>query len=183
MTTTKSKPTAEQIDELCNRFDKAKIAVEQAEQKLSGVKGELLAAVQDFGYVPTNAEKTTRLEGALYVADATVASTVAISETAVGELQSELSRFKLPRVFSKLFARKVTHTLQKDAHGALELAIGGFPLEAKKRLLSLFASCFKVDSKTPALTVTLVAALRAKEAAATEKAAKKAARAAKKKRA
>jgi hypothetical protein len=168
------------IDGLCMNFDAAKAAVDEAQQKLSTAKGALLEAVQDFGYVPANAEKTTRLEGTLYIADATVASTVEIVEAPVGELQSELSRLKLPKVFTALFERKVKHTLRKDAAGTLKLAIGGLPPLVQTRLLSLFSSCFNVGTKAPALSVELAAALRQKEAEALAKAERKAAKAAKK---
>jgi hypothetical protein len=175
-----SRPTAGQIDMLCTLYDDAKIAADHAAQELSRRKGELLALIQDYGYVPAGAEKTMRLEGTLYVADATVASTVEINEAPVGELESELSRLRLPRVFRQLFARKVRHTLEKDAPEKLRLAIGGFTEPVQKRLLALFASCFTVNSKAPALSVDLAAALREKEQKAAEKAARKAARAAKK---
>jgi len=176
----KTAPTPDQVDSLCLAFDSEKSAVEDAQQKFSTAKGALLEAVQDFGYTPANAEKTTRLEGSIYIADATVASTVEIVEAPVGELQSELSPLKRPKVFTELFDRKVKHTLRKDAAGTLKLAIGAFSQETQSRLLSLFASCFNVGVKAPALSVDLAAALRQKEADAAAKAAKKAAMAAKK---
>jgi hypothetical protein len=188
MTTKKLAPTPAEIDSLCSSFDSAKIAVEKAEQALSTAKGNLLAAIQDFGYVPAGAEKTTRLEGTLYIADATVASTIEIKEAPVAELQSELSRLNLPKVFARVFARKVKHSLQKNAEGALKLAIGGLNETAQTRLLGIYAACFRVGLKAPALSVELASALREKEekaqakaAAKAEKAAKKAARAAGKK--
>jgi hypothetical protein len=174
----KSAPTATEIDDLCLKFDTAKIAVEKGQQAFSAAKGDLLAIVQDYGYTPSHAEKTTRMEGALYIADATVATTVVVNEGPVGELQSELSRLKRPKVFGSLFERKVKHTLKKDAASTLKLQIGSFELETQKRLLGLFAGCFTADSKAPALSVDLAAALRQKEAEAQAKAEAKAARAA-----
>lgn len=179
-TETKKAPTPAEVDAQCEKFDAAKIAADQAGQTLSTVKGELLATVQDFGYTPTNAEKTTRLEGILYVADATIASTVEVNEAAVGELQSELSRLRKPRLFGELFQRKVKHALKKDAADTLKIAIGGFDESTQTRLLGIFASCFSVNTKAPALSVELATVLRKKEAEAAEKAARKAARAAKK---
>jgi hypothetical protein len=169
-------PTPDQVDTLCLIFTATKSLVEDAQQKFSTAKGALLEVVQDFGYTPANAEKTIRLEGLLYIADATVASTVEIVEAPVGELQSELSRLKKPKVFTELFDRKVKHSLRKDAAGTLKLAIGAFSQETQSRLLSLFASCFNVGVKAPALSVDLAVALRQKEAAAVAKAAKKAAK-------
>ncbi|MDR3797987.1 MAG: hypothetical protein P4K93_07530 [Terracidiphilus sp.] len=179
-TETKTKPTSTQVDALCEKFDAAKMEADLAGQELSKAKGELLAMVQDFGYTPTNAEKTMRLEGTLYVADATTASTFEIIETSVGELQSELSRLKLPKVFGTLFQRKVKHSLKKDAASTFKIAIGAFEETTQTRLLGIFATCFNVNTKAPALSVELATALREKEAAAAEKAAKKAEREAKK---
>jgi hypothetical protein len=168
----KTKPTPTEIDDLCQKFDAAKIAADKAGQQLSTAKGDLLEVVQDFGYTPSHAEKTTRLEGTLYIADATVATTVAVNEAPVGELQSELSRLAKPKVFGLLFERKVKHTLKKDAASNLKVQIGGFDLDTQKRLLGLFATCFTAESKAPALSVDLAAALRQKEAEAQAKAAK-----------
>jgi hypothetical protein len=172
----KPAPKPDEIDDLCLAFDTARGIVEHDQQDLSEAKGKLLAAVQDYGYTPTHAEKTTRLEGVIYIADATVATTVAINEAPVAQLQSELSRLKKPKVFKELFERKVKHSLKKDAASTLKLAIGGFDMDTQKRLLVLFATCFSAESKAPALSVELATALREKEAAAEEKAAKKAAR-------
>jgi hypothetical protein len=179
-TEAKTAPTPTQIDSLCEKFDAAKMEHDLAGQELSKAKGDLLATVQDFGYTPTNAEKTTRLEGTLYVADATTASTVEINEASVGELQSELSRLKIPRVFGTLFQRKVKHSLKKDAATTFKIAIGGLEETTQARLLGIFATCFNVNIKAPSLSVELAATLREKEAEAAEKAAKKAAREAKK---
>jgi hypothetical protein len=179
MTTDKKlRPTPTQIDNLCEKFDAAKMEADLAGQQLSTAKGELLALVQDFGYTPTHAEKTTRLEGTLYIADATVATSVAVNEAPVGELQSELSRLAKPKVFGMLFERKVKHTLKKDAASTLKVEIGGFDLDTQKRLLGLFATCFSAETKAPALSVDLAAALRQKEAEAEAKAEAKAAKAA-----
>ena len=166
--------TPEQIDDLCTAYDSACIVVEDAEKKRSTAKGALLAAVQAQGHIAPRAEKTTRLEGRMYIADSTIGSTVDISEAAVGELRSELSRLKKASVFPKLFARKVKHSLLKDAGETLKLAIGGLADQVQMNLLAIYASCFDVNSKAPTLSVTLASVLRAREAAATAKAAKKA---------
>lgn len=173
--------TAAQIDDLAIAYDQACINLEQAQQAHSAAKGSLLAAIRAQGYVPPRADKTMRVEGAIYIADATTSSTVDINEGAVGELESELSRLKKPSLFRKLFDRKIKHTLRENAGDQLKLDIGGMAEEMQTRLLGLFASCFTVKSKTPTVTVTLAKALREKEEKAARKAEAKAARAAKKK--
>lgn len=170
--TTDKRPTPEQIDDLCIAYDDARIAKENAEQQLSAAKGELLSVVQSFGYTPAHAEKTMRLEGHLYIADATVASTVEINDARVEELQSELSRLKRPKIFRGLFQKRVKYTLLKDAGDVLKIAGGCFPEEVQTRLLGIFASCFTVNSKAPSLSVDLADALRKKEEAAAAKRAK-----------
>lgn len=181
MTTQKKPtPTPTEIDDLCLKFDTAKIAVDKAAEKLDTAKGDLMVVVQTHGYMPTDASKTKRLEGVIYVADATTSSTVKVIDAPVATLQSELSRLGKPKVFGELFETEVKHSLKKNAAQTLNLAIGGFPEEKRSHLLALFGSCFNISTKTPTLSVELVAALREKEAAAQAKAEKKAEREAKK---
>jgi hypothetical protein len=181
MTTQKKPaPTPKEIDDLCLKFDEAKIAADKAAEKLSTAKGDLLAIVQNHGYMPADASKTKRLEGTIYVADATTSSTIKVKDAAVATLQSELSRLAKPKLFGELFDTEVKHSLKKNAAQTLNLAIGGLPEDKRSHLLALYGSCLDVNTKTPTLSVELVAALREKEAAAQAKAEKKAAREAKK---
>jgi hypothetical protein len=180
MTDATVKFTPTQIDDLCLAFDKQRVIAELEQQRLSTAKGNLLAVIQHQGYTPGHAPKTTRLEGLLYIADATVGSTVEIAEGPVGELQSELSRLRKPKLFAELFDRKTTHKLKKDAPSALKAAIGAFAEEVQARLLGIFAQCFSVNSSAPKVSVELSASLREKEAEAQRKAEAKAAKAAKK---
>lgn len=169
---TPTRPTPDQIDDLCSKYDSAKIAKESAERFLSAVKGDLLEAVQTFGYTPAHAEKTLRLEGRMYIADATIASTVEIDEARVEELQSELSRLKKPKIFRGLFQKRIKYTLIKDAGDMLKIALNCFPEDVQKRLLGIFATCFTVNSKAPSLSVDLAETLRQKEEAAAARQAK-----------
>jgi len=107
-----------------------------------------------------------------------VATSVEINEAPVAELQSELSRLKLPKVFADLFERKVKHSLKKDAASKLKVAIGGMKPETQQRLLTIYATCITANPKAPSLSVDLAAALRQKEAEAQAKAEAKAAKAA-----
>jgi hypothetical protein len=179
MTPEKKVLTPQQIDALCLEFNDTKLAVDAAQQRHSTAKGELLAVIQSQGYTPARAEKTMRIEGVVYIADATTGTMTEINEAAVGALQSELSRLHKPRVFSGLFERKVKHAMKKGADVTLKLAITKLGQPVQNRLLGIFASCFKVDIKSPSLSVEMADVLRLKEAAAAEKAAKKAAREAK----
>lgn len=164
----------DEIDDLCIEFDNCRLKLETAQQAHSAAKGILLAAVQAQGHIAPRADKTTRLEGVMYIADSTVGSTVEIDEAAVGELHYELSRAKKPGIFRLLFDRKVKHQLVKDAGDTLKLKIGGLPETAQTRMLGIFARCFAVNSKAPSLSVDLASSLREKEAAAAAKATKKA---------
>lgn len=173
---TANRPTPDQVDDLCIAYDSARIAKDNAEQELSRVKGELLSAVQAFGYTPSHAEKTMRLEGHLYTASATVGTTVDINEAKVEELQSELSRIKRSRIFRGLFQRTIKYSLIKDGPDAFRLATAHLAADVQSRLHGIFTCCFKVNAKAPSLSVDLIAALRAKEAEAAKKAARRAAK-------
>lgn len=166
--------TADEIDALCWTFNEKVIELEKAKKEHTTAKADLLAVVQAQGHIAPRADKTTRLQGAIYVADSTVGSTINVDERAVGELQLELSRMKKAAIFRLLFNRQVSHALIKGAGEVLKLKIGGMRGEVQARLLALFACCFKVDTKAPTLTVQLVSVLEAKEKAAAEKAQSKA---------
>jgi hypothetical protein len=164
----------DEIDDLCIEFDNCRLKLETAQQAHSAAKGILLAAVQAQGHIAPRAEKTTRLEGMMYIADSTVGSTIEINESAVGELNAELSRLKKPGLFRLLFKRTTKHQLLKDAGDRLRLKIGGLAEEVQTRLFAIFARCFDVNSKAPTLSVDLASTLREKEAFAAAKATKKA---------
>lgn len=171
---TPTRPTPDQIDDLCIAYDNARIAKDNAEQELSRTKGALLETVQTFGFTPAHAEKTMRLEGILYTASATVGTTVEVNEARVEELQSELSRMKKPKLFRSLFQRSVKYSLIKDAPDVFKIAIANLGDEVQARLHAIFTGCFKINAKAPSLSVDLVEALRQKEEAAAKKKAKKA---------
>jgi hypothetical protein len=179
-TETHKKPSPEEIDTLCLAVDTAAADAELANSKLSAAKATLLVIVREFGYVPTRAEKTKRLEGILYVADSTVGSKIEIDEEAVAELQLELSRAKKPSVFGELFETNTKHTLRKSAGDVLKLALANLVDKKQAALLGIFARCFRNDSKAPSITVDLLEVVKAKEAKAEATAAKKAAKAVKK---
>jgi hypothetical protein len=165
--------SSDEIDDLCIEYDNACIALTSAQQAHSTAKAALTAVVQTQGVIAPRADKTTRLEGSLYIADLTVGSTVDIDEQAVAELHFELSRIKKPGLFRLLFDRKVKHQLLKDAGDILRLKIGALAEETQSRLLGMFARCFDVNSKAPSLKVSLASALVEKERAAAERSAKK----------
>jgi hypothetical protein len=162
---------AVQIDALCFEFEEKKQAAELAVAALSEIKAQLIDRVEKQGYVPSNAEKSKRLDGVIWVATTTTGSTVEVKTESVVKLQLELSRLKKPRLFAKLFARQVKYSLVKDAADALKLALASLAAAKKAPVLALFSSCFDVNSKTPSLSVDSISAVKAKE----EKAAKKAA--------
>ena len=180
MTTKKESPSADKIDELCKSYHDLKDASDKAAKVLSKAKGELLPVIDGFGFTAPHAEKTIRLEGFKWVADATRSSTVDINEASIATLQSELSRMGKPKTFGKLFQRSVKHGLKKDAADQLKSDIHGMKEEDRIYLLSLFAGCFSVGQKAPSVTVELISTLKAKEDAAAEKAKAKEAAAAEK---
>lgn len=174
MTETKQVPTPVQVDDLCMAYDEARMKVEEARRDESEAKAALLAAIQAHGYVPKGAEKTLRLDGQVYVADATTATSIEIMDTAVAELQAELSRAQKPKVFPKLFERRVRYLLRKGAADILRLAIGALSDDRQAHLLGLFSRCFIAESKAPSVSVQLCAVLQKKEADAAARAEKKA---------
>jgi hypothetical protein len=171
------------FDQHCRAFTASKAELETVKSELDAVKASLILLVSHYGYVPTNAEKSMRLEGIEMLATVTTGTSTDVNNEEVTRLQLALSRAKMPRVFSQLFARTVKHSLKKNAPDILKLATASLAEEARTALLLQFAACFSIEPNTPSLAVEEVAVLREKEAAKEAKAAAKAARAAKPKKA
>ena len=166
---TDPRPTPEQIDDLCLAFNDAKWNYDSAASALSTAKGELLALIEKHGATPARADKTLRLEGSLFVADATTSTTVEINDAKIEELQSELSRMKKPSLFRKLFTRTVKFKIVEAAPKTLELAVRAMPTPAQNRLNAIFAQCFKVNPTAPRLSVEEIAIARKKEETAAKR--------------
>lgn len=168
------------VDSLCRIYTEKKAAADAAEESALRTKALLIETVQRFGYVPTNAEKSIRLEGSTFVATVTTGATVEIVDAKVTELQLALSRVGKPRLFRQLFDRRTRYSLRKGAAETLQLALHELrpllPESARTQLINVFSLCFGVSSKSPSLTVEASAAVEAREAKAAAKAAKKAGR-------
>lgn len=174
MTTEKSGPIpATAVDDLCRDYNEKKAAADVANEALRASKAALIADVQLLGYVPAGADKSVRLDGVDFVATVTTATSVEIEDGSVIELQLALSNAKKPGTFRKLFDRRVKYSLRKNAAETLQAATARLPEPAQKKLAQLFASCFAVATKAPALTVESTAAIKAKEAKAAKKGGRK----------
>ena len=141
----------EQFDELCRRFIQHKAVVDAQDALLKTAKAETLVFVQTFGFVPTNAEKSKRFEGLEFVATRTQGQTTEIDDVHVVRLQLALSKAGCPELFPQLFTSRTEYTLQKGAGDLLELAT--LPRKSRNHILTIYAQCFVVRSKTPSLAV------------------------------
>lgn len=162
-----------EIDSYCRDYAAREREIELLSADLVIKKAALVTLVQTHGYVPTNAEKSRRLDGIEMVATTTTGSSVEVKSDSVTHLQLRLSQCKKPRLFKLLFSRTIKYSLVKDASDALKVGIAGLPEKVRTELLTLFASCFDVNSKTPSLSVDAVSVIKAKEEKAAKKAAKK----------
>ena len=166
-------PTPQAVDAMVREYNEQKLVVDAASEQLRIRKSTLIDAIQRHGYVPAGADKSLRLDGIEFVSTVTTASTVEIVDSSVVRLQLALSAAKKSRLFRLLFDRRVKYSLVKDAADKLKTATAGMPDAAQKKFALLFASCFDVGTKAPALNIDSIADLRAKEERAAKKAAKK----------
>ncbi|MHB1794617.1 MAG: hypothetical protein ACYCPO_06585 [Acidobacteriaceae bacterium] len=165
---------ANEFDELCLDYVTKQLATDEAKIASDQAKAVIIAAVQEHGHVPTNAEASRRIEGADWCATVTTPSTVEIHDANVTELELLLSQAKLPGVFANLFSRRVEYTLLKGAERVLPQT--KLPKKFSERIVALYAQCFVPKKKTPSLKVEAIAAVRDREEKAATKAAKKAGR-------
>jgi len=158
---------ANDFDELCLDYVAKQLATDEAKQQSDQAKAVIIAAVQEHGHVPTNAEASRRIEGADWCATVTTPSTVEIHDANVTELELLLSQAKFPHVFSQMFSRRVEYTLLKGAERVLPQT--KLPKKFAERIVALYAQCFVPKKKTPSLKVEAIEVVRTRE----EKAAKK----------
>ncbi len=158
---------ANEFDALCLDYVAKQLATDEAKIASDQAKAVIIAAVQEHGHVPTNAEASRRIEGADWCATVTTPSTVEIHDANVTELELLLSRAKLPGVFGSLFSRRVEYTLLKGAERVLPQTV--LPKKYSERIVALYAQCFVPKKKTPSLKVEAIEVVRVRE----EKAAKK----------
>lgn len=147
---------------------------EIAKTKADAVKARIMHAVEKFGQVPTNAEKSRRLETAKHVVTVTTGTAFEINDQAACELELLLSRARCGGKFALLFTRRSEYSLVKSAADAIKHE--RWPKKFAADIRMLFLSCFSTSSKTPSLTVEPREAVEKRERVAAAKAAKKSSR-------
>lgn len=149
----------------------------QAKERADKIKARILDAVQKFGYVPTNAEKSRRIDTARFIATVTTGTTVEINDANCTELELLLAHARRPKLFSLLFERRVEYSLAQTAAETIKGT--RWPRKHADRIRTLYALCFSPKPKTPALSIESRQAFEERERKAAAKAAKKSAKAAK----
>jgi len=142
----------------------AKLAAEE-------LKPWILSQVEKHGLVPTNAEKSRRIDTPGFVATVTTGTTVEINDAKCTELELLLSRAKCSDAFPQLFTRRTEFALAKTADTAM--ASARWPKRFAEQIRATYGLCFTPKTKTPSLDIDTRAQIEERERKAAEKAAKK----------
>lgn len=156
-----------EFDRDCNNYVQWKQLERDAKEKADKIKARIMDAVEQHGQVPTNAEKSRRVEGRRYVATVTTGTAIEIDDQRCTDLELLLSRARKSNLFSQMFARRSEFTLVKGADQVIRTT--AWPKKFRDEITSLYAACFRPKTKTPSLEVVSVESLQAKQ----DKAAKK----------
>jgi hypothetical protein len=156
---------------LCDAYTVSQALKDSASDAFELRKKELQLFVDQFGYVPTGADKTTRCATERYQADIQRATPVEINDSRVEDFQTICRKARIASLFPFIFQRRVEYTLVPKADKVIETA----PVPKKYALAfhSLYALCFTPKPKSPSLKVIdLTEEQAAQQKKAEEKAAK-----------
>jgi hypothetical protein len=162
---------AKLFEKRCETYLQFRSDQENAKQDADDLKVWILAQVQQHGFVPTNAEKSRRLEAIGHVATVTTGTTVEIDDQLCTELELLLAKARCPKMFPALFTRRSEYSLAKTA--AVAIKATPWPKKFKADIVTLYARCFSPKPKTPSLEVESRAAIAERDRIAAEKAAAK----------
>jgi len=144
-------PTVGQITELALRYDKARSARNLAQEALSQIEAEAVAMVEKYGHCPAKAEKSRRLSGLGCDITVTHADAVSVVTERVLDLKKALEANKKDSAFDGLFRERISYEAVQNP----QETIANLPKRLSVRIGKMFAGCFKISPKKPALKVTV----------------------------
>lgn len=144
-------PTPKQIDDLVERYERARDIAELADEDFENAKLEMIGLVQRFGSVPSGAESSLRLQGAMTTLTVTTGTTIAVKDEAVGELKGAMEANGHDGVFRQMFGTRTKYELLKGAEKHLRAA--SLPQRLVKKFTALYVRCFDVKKKSPSLKI------------------------------
>ena len=169
-----SLPTCDlvQLEKDCRAYRAHRAVQDEAKTAADTLQAKITAQVTQHGFVPTNAEKSRRLETTEFVATVTIGTSVDINDDKVTELELVMSQARVTKLFPQLFVRRVEYSLAATAAKVMEST--RWPKRYAERITLLYALAFKTKPKAPGLSVESRAAVEERARQLAEKAAKKA---------
>jgi hypothetical protein len=156
MAEAKPAPTNKQIDELAALYIDAKNAVELARSKQSELADQVVALIEQHGFVPRRATKSKRIEGDEYQCTLSKGHSVEVISQRASAFRAWASGVGLIALFRKLFKRETVWVMREDADtlvaGRAAAIASGNPAMAEK-LLALFHQCLAIRDNSPYLNV------------------------------
>ncbi len=176
MATAPTSPSNKHLDVIqfefnCRQYLHQRGLLEIAKTQCDALKPLIIADVERFGLVPTNAEKSRRIDGRDFVATLTTGDGIEVNDAAALELEILLSKARQSKVFPSLFTRRTEYSLVAGAGRIIEHT--KWPKRWADEIRNLYGRCFTANKRTPILKVERRADVEAREKEAAEKAAKR----------
>ena len=156
------------FDRDCSAYTAMRAAAKDLNDKADKLKAQILANVERHGFVPSNAEKSRRVEAREFIATVTIGTGLDVDDSKAFDLELLLSRARCSKLFSALFTRRVEYSLAKTAKETMQTA--PWPKKYREQIQQLYTACFTPKTIAPKLEVESRAAAEEK---ATKAAAKK----------
>ncbi|MBZ5533073.1 MAG: hypothetical protein LAO20_16710 [Acidobacteriia bacterium] len=109
-------PEKKEIDALAALYLEAKANVEKAAEGVACLRDQLTDMVNEHGFVPKKATKSTRIIGETYEITLSRGQSIEVDGTAVMRIRATLKTAGLSKFFRKLFRREVIYVLADGAH-------------------------------------------------------------------
>jgi uncharacterized protein YjeT (DUF2065 family) len=136
-----------ELDEIARRLAE----ISEEEERL---RGQLKEQITEFGFTPPRADKSKRIEGAVFAFTLSTSSTTEIRDTEVERIEAACP----DSLFRQLFTKVTSYKLAK---GATVLLSGTLPTEAPRNLRKMFAKAVKVSDGAQRLRVERLSAATA----------------------
>lgn len=148
-----ARPTPEQVDEIAQRYETAKLHVKAAQEVLTEAEKEAVEMVTQFGIVVPRAEKSRRLHGRFSELTVTKSDTLTISDERVETLKDALEVNGRADIFPKLFTLRSKYEVVEGAEQVMKTE--SLSKRLSEKVFNLWGRCISVKAKKPSLKVVI----------------------------
>jgi hypothetical protein len=129
-----------------NELDAMVLNIRESEEQARLLRALLKEQVQEFGFCPPRAEKSKRLETAIYQLTVSVGTKVTLRDNEIEKIRQACE----DEIFEHLFVSCTRYSLHK---GALLYLSASLPKNAPRNLRQMFQCAVLLEEQTPSLKI------------------------------